>query len=173
MVAICYLDLAWVLGSGALRQARQSRSQVAMRGGKTAKVGLFSPVVEGAKMLMGEEELNKLRGEVIKAHTQVISTFVETSESKFGKIALQKLFEAADKDSSGQLDKEEIRSCLIDLGFNWMDNDKKIEGLVSKGDLNGDEEIDFEEFVKQAPKTLRQNLVKLAKQNGNDLGFLV
>jgi hypothetical protein len=33
--------------------------------------------------------------------------------------------------------------------------------------------IDFEEFAKAAPKVLRTNLVKLAKQNGNDLGFLV
>jgi len=32
--------------------------------------------------------------------------------------------------------------------------------------------IDFEEFVKETPKTLRVSLVKLAKQNGHDLGFL-
>jgi len=34
------------------------------------------------------------------------------------------------------------------------------------------EVIDFEEFVKETPKTLRTSLVKLAKQNGHDLGFL-
>jgi hypothetical protein len=33
--------------------------------------------------------------------------------------------------------------------------------------------IDFEEFCKETPKTLRTNMIKLAKQNGNDLGFLV
>ena len=32
--------------------------------------------------------------------------------------------------------------------------------------------IDFEEFVKESPKALRVNLVKLAKANGHDLGFL-
>ena len=32
--------------------------------------------------------------------------------------------------------------------------------------------IDFEEFVKETPKTLRTSLVKLAKSNGHDLGFL-
>lgn len=32
--------------------------------------------------------------------------------------------------------------------------------------------IDFEEFVKESPKALRVNLVKLAKSNGHDLGFL-
>ena len=30
----------------------------------------------------------------------------------------------------------------------------------------------FEEFMQEAPKTLRTNLIKLAKTNGNDLGFL-
>ena len=34
------------------------------------------------------------------------------------------------------------------------------------------EVIDFEEFIKETPKTLRTSLVKLAKSNGHDLGFL-
>ena len=32
--------------------------------------------------------------------------------------------------------------------------------------------IDYEEFVEEAPKTLKVNLVKLAKNNGAELGFL-
>ena len=32
--------------------------------------------------------------------------------------------------------------------------------------------IDYDEFVKEAPKTLKTNLVKLAKNNGAELGFL-
>ena len=32
--------------------------------------------------------------------------------------------------------------------------------------------IDYDEFVKEAPKTLKTNLVKLAKENGAELGFL-
>ena len=32
--------------------------------------------------------------------------------------------------------------------------------------------IDYEEFVNEAPKTLKTNLVKLAKNNGAELGFL-
>ena len=68
--------------------------------------GLFAPVVKGAKAVMGEKELNKLRGEVIAQHTKVISAFVDTSESKFGQIVLKRMFEAADKDGNGTLDKE-------------------------------------------------------------------
>ncbi|CAE8733091.1 unnamed protein product [Polarella glacialis] len=176
---------SWIAGFGG-RQASVSQQRlairVAMRGGaKIGKSGLFSPIVEGAKVAIGPEELNKWRAEVIKAHTKVISYFVDTSQSGFGKIALQRLFEAADANGDGKLCKEEVRSCLNSLGFSWMDHER-VEGLVAKGDLNGDEEIsagfhvtytyskyllfllitqkqhfngieeiDFEEFVLQAP----------------------
>ena len=35
-----------------------------------------------------------------------------------------------------------------------------------------DDIVDFEAFVKQTPKTLRTSLIRPAKENGNDLGFL-
>ncbi len=57
-------------------------------------------------------------------------------------------------------------------GFSWLKDDK-VDGLIARADADLNAEIDFEEFVKAAPQTLRTNLIKLAKQNGNDLGFLV
>jgi len=138
---------------------------------KAATMGLFAPVVTGAKAVMGEKELNKLRGEVIAQHSKVISAFVDTSESPFGQLVLQRMFEAADKDENGTLDREEIRDALHALGFTFV-QDKQIDQIMGRGDLNGDDVIDFEEFVKETPKTLRSSLIKLAKQNGHDLGFL-
>mmetsp|Transcript_62578 Transcript_62578/g.171908 ORF Transcript_62578/g.171908 Transcript_62578/m.171908 type:complete len:122 (+) Transcript_62578:149-514(+) len=120
---------------------------------------------------MGEAELNKLRGKVIAEHTRVISAFVSTSESPFGQIVLKKMFEAADADGNGTLDKEEVGAALRALGFNHL-KDSQIEGIVNRADVDDDEVIDFEEFVKSTPATLRTNLIKLAKQNGDDLGFL-
>ena len=81
------------------------------------------------------------------------------------------MFAYADKDGNGTLDKDEVRAALYDLGFDFLD-EKKIATLMGKADQNNDEVIDFEEFVKESPKALRINLVKLAKQNGHDLGFL-
>jgi len=143
-----------------------------MRGARVSKHGVFSPLVYGARAALGDQELTRLRGEVIKAHSAVIAAFVETHASDFGQIALERLFLAADADGNGTLDKHEVRRALESLGFNWM-SDAKVEGLVSKADVDGNEVIDFEEFATAAPKVLRQNLVKLAKQNGHDLGFLV
>ena len=138
---------------------------------KKSPKGIFAPAVLAAKAAMGEKELNALRAKVIAEHTKVISAFVDTSESRFGQIALRRLFDAADADGNGTLDKQEVRSALQALGFEWLE-EKQVDQIVKRGDLNDDEVIDFEEFVKEAPRTLRVNLVKLAKQNGHDLGFL-
>ena len=39
--------------------------------GKMAKYGIFSPAVDFAKKLLGEKQLNKLRGQGITLHSQV------------------------------------------------------------------------------------------------------
>ena len=136
------------------------------------KKGIFSPLVEEAKYFIGEKELNELRAKIILEHSKVISKFVDTSSSKFGQIALKCLFEAADSNDDGSLDVEEIKAACEALGFDWID-DEKSRKLIINNDQNLDEVINFEEFVISAPKMLRVNLVKLAKKNGNDLGFLV
>ena len=135
-------------------------------------MGIFSPLVEGVRSLLGPEELTKLRGKVIAEHSKVIAAFVDTSESATGRIALRALFQAADTDGSGVLDREEVRRAVLALGFSWLEGEK-IDGLVARADVDENAVIDFEEFCREAPKTLRTNLIKLAKQNGNDLGFLV
>ena len=96
---------------------------------------------------------------------------VDTSESPFGQIVLKRMFEAADKNGDGTLDKEEVREALHALGFKFV-KDKQLKQIFDRADLDGNEVIDFEEFVKETPKTLRSSLIKLAKQNGHDLGFL-
>mmetsp|Transcript_12510 Transcript_12510/g.37565 ORF Transcript_12510/g.37565 Transcript_12510/m.37565 type:complete len:184 (+) Transcript_12510:186-737(+) len=152
----------------ATRHAPLSRVSMAAE----AKRGIFSPVVDGAKAVMGKDELNKLRAKVIGEHSKVISNFVDTSESKFGRIALQKLFDAADTDGNGVLDPEEVKAALWALGFKHL-KDKQVQSIFARADTDENGDIDFEEFVKETPKTIRTNLIKLAKTNGNDLGFLV
>ena len=118
---------------------------------KPATKGIFAPLVTGAKALMGEEELNKLRGEVIAQHSKVISAFVDTSESPFGQLVIRKMFEAADKDGSGGVDKEELRAALKALGFDFLE-EKQVSGILERADTSGDLVIDFEEFVKETPR---------------------
>jgi hypothetical protein len=134
--------------------------------------GIFAPAVLATKKVLGEQELKEFRASVIAKHSKVIGKFVDTSESKFGQLVLKRMFEYADKDGNGTLDAEEVRSALKDLGFDFL-NEKQVEKLLKDADKDQNDVIDFEEFVKATPKALRINLVKLAKQNGHDLGFLV
>ena len=94
-----------------------SRSRCAVAMAKKAKFGIFSPLVLGAKAMIGKDELLKLRGKVITEHSKVIARFVDTSESRFGQIALSRLFAAADSDDSGTLDKREVEAALLALGY--------------------------------------------------------
>merc|ERR1719197_1245731 len=104
--------------------------------------GIFAPLVKGAKGVMGEKELNKLRGQVIAEHSKVISAFVDTSESAFGQIVLKRMFEAADKDGNGTLDREEIKDALHALGFTFV-QEKQIDIIFNRADENDDLVIDI------------------------------
>jgi len=153
------------------KKAAAPKKPAAKKGGPQHKEGVFSPVVLFVKELMGDKELNKLRGKVISVHSGVIGKFVDTSESAFGDAVLRALFRLADKDGSGEVDKEELKAAVETLGFTWL-KEKQIEGLFARADADGSGTIDMEEWVEAAPKTLRTNLIKLAKKNGNDMGLL-
>lgn len=59
--------------------------------GKMAKFGIFSPAVYAAKLALGTEKLNKLRGKAISLHSQVIGDFTEWSGSYHLRTKLVKL----------------------------------------------------------------------------------
>jgi Ca2+-binding EF-hand superfamily protein len=69
------------------------------------------------------------------------------------------------------VDEEELAQALTRLGFEWL-KDKQVKGILERADRNHDGRIDLEEWMSEAPKTLRTNLIKLAKKNGGELGFL-
>eukprot|EP00929_Paragymnodinium_shiwhaense_P049166 TRINITY_DN24817_c0_g1_i1.p1 TRINITY_DN24817_c0_g1~~TRINITY_DN24817_c0_g1_i1.p1 ORF type:complete len:180 (+),score=54.94 TRINITY_DN24817_c0_g1_i1:89-628(+) len=141
---------------------------VAMAGKKD---GPLTPFVEGVRVIVGKEQLNDIRSKVIKAHGEMMGNFIDTADSPSGEYALKKLFEAADTDKSGSVDREELKVALQKLGFSWAD-DKKVENIFKKGDSDKNDLIDFDEFKSVAPVVLKQNLMKLAKENGGELGFL-
>jgi len=137
----------------------------------TAKDGIFSPLVKLAKRVVGKERFLPFRAKVIAKHTEVIQSFVETSDSPLGCMALSKLFEIADMDGNGSIDRDELKVALDKLGFSHLTDDQ-VDAILKRADSDDNCEIDYDEFVKEAPKTLKVNLVKLAKNNGAELGFL-
>jgi len=136
------------------------------------KEGIFSPIVKVAKDVVGEKEINSIRGKFITAHSNVIKDFVATHPSPIGERAIRDMFTIADIDGDGEISKEELKVAVSKIGFTWL-GDKQIDGIFKRADLNGDGVIDFEEFKEETPKILKTNLVKLAKKNGGDMGWLV
>ena len=154
--------------TAANRRAPPVHAAVLMGG---AKNGIFSPIVRLAKRIVGKERFLSFRGRVIGAHTKVIQGFVDTSDSPFGCLALQKLFELADLDGNGTIDRDELEKALKKLGFYHLSG-AQLDAIMKRADEDDNCVIDYDEFVKEAPKTLKTNLVKLAKNNGAELGFL-
>jgi hypothetical protein len=136
------------------------------------KTGVFSPAVLLVKDAYGDDAaFNKFRAKVISMHSDVISSFVETSDSATGKAALRTLFQFADRDQSGTIEEEELAHAFSVLGFDWL-KEKQLKGIFKRADKDGNGAIDMEEWFSEAPKTLRTNLIKLAKKNGGEMGFL-
>jgi len=136
------------------------------------KSGLLSPLVITMKNILGEQKINQLRGKTISMHSDVINAFVKSADTEFGQYVLAVLYGIADKNRDGKLDKDEIVVALHGLGFTWLQQ-KQVAGIMKRADIDGNGVIDFQEFVMEAPRTLRTNLVKLAKKNGGELGLLV
>lgn len=133
--------------------------------------GVFSPVVMFSRAVLGDEKLKKIRQTVISAHSDTIAAFVDTSTSEFGDAVLRTLFKLADADGNGTICEKELEDSLQSLGFSWV-NEKQAKTMFKRTDKDKNGEIDMEEWLQAAPMTLRVNLIKLAKKNGEDMGLM-
>ena len=133
--------------------------------------GLFAPAVLLTKDILGDTELNKLRAKIIGLHSDVIGKFTSTAQSEFGNQVLKVLFTLADKDGDGTIDEKELKVALDAMGFDFL-KEKQIAGIFKRADGDENGRLDFDEWQQAAPKTLKAALIKLAKKNGHDLGFL-
>ena len=62
--------------------------------------------------------------------------------------ALRKEFEQLDANGSGRIDFEEMADKMRELGF----DDDEIRARLKKGDLDGDFQLDVDEYIKQVPE---------------------
>lgn len=58
-----------------VRPVTRSNSRTSLQMGSQAKFGVFSPAVYGAKIALGNDKLNKIRGKAISLHSQYIGDF--------------------------------------------------------------------------------------------------
>mmetsp|Transcript_16800 Transcript_16800/g.36434 ORF Transcript_16800/g.36434 Transcript_16800/m.36434 type:complete len:132 (-) Transcript_16800:270-665(-) len=57
------------------RPVTRSNSRTSLQMGSQAKFGVFSPAVYAAKITLGNDKLNKIRGKGISLHSQAIGEF--------------------------------------------------------------------------------------------------
>lgn len=152
--------------------ATSSNKETAKKTSAHHQQGIFSPIVRLAKYVLGEKQLNELRAKAISLHSDTIKQFVSTAESDVGAKVLELLFQVTDQNHNGTIEEEELKLALEKLGFKWL-KEKQVHSIFSRA--GGEEKgyLTLEEWMAEAPKTLKTNLVKLAKTNGGDLGFLV
>ena len=70
--------------------------------------------------------------------------------------ALRKEFEQLDADGSGRIDFEEMADKMRELGF----DDDEIRARLKKGDLDGDFQLDVDEYIKQEPDAVVIDLLR-------------
>ena len=171
-------DLPEEAGNRMLTEAFEAPKPVApkkkpapLKGPSHGQNGVLAPLVKTVKAVIGDDELNKVRGKAIALHSDVIKSFVDTSGTPVGQTVLKTLFTVADADKSGTLEENELNQALENLGFRFL-NEKQKHGIFERADVDKNGHIDLDEWMAEAPKTLKTNLVKLAKKNGGDLGLL-
>lgn len=153
-------------------KAEKPKSKTVVKKKSNHKEGVFSPLVYAAKIIAGEDTINKIRAKFISLHSNVIGSFVETYETPIGTQVAKSLFAAMDSNGDGSLDKYELSAAFKALGFTWL-KDKQVNGIFERADTDKNGVIDYVEFVSELPKTLKTNLIKLAKKNGEEMGWLV
>lgn len=65
------------LSSPANRRSSSNNKRSVLFMGNVANFGVFSPAVYVAKIVLGKEKLNKIRGKAISLHSQYIGDFCE------------------------------------------------------------------------------------------------
>lgn len=80
-----------------------------------------------------------------------IKRFVDTIHSPIGKMVLRRLFAPTDVNRDGAVDAHELQSALDHLNIHGID----AKSIVQQADRNGSGGLDLDEWLSEAPRTLR------------------
>ena len=114
-------------------------------------------------LMVDDENLNKWindidgnnDGEIDLNEFQLIFEKMKLSNNcTFDKL-LRETFDMYDADGSGDIDQSELKTLMAQLGFDL--SDEELSNMVAEVDVDGNGEIDFEEFVQLFKGTPRGN----------------
>ena len=83
---------------------------------------------------------------------------------------LKDLFSLYDNDNSGSINKTELKLLMNSLGY--YPSDEMIQQMILENDVDGDELIDFEEFVQMAQKYKKEEAINPSNALRNALQWV-
>jgi len=97
------------------------------------------------------------------AHEAAVASLLNGMPREDLEATLTGIFQQADKDGNGSLDRKEFQACLrsADLGLKR----KQITALMAQTDIDGDGKVTYEEFVPTCFEMLIEMVSKEIKQN--------
>ena len=106
------------------------------------KLGL-NPTKEEVKDMLNELDVDQ-NGSI--DFTEFVTLMAKQSQGKESEEELLEAFKVFDKDGNGNISALELKQVMHNLGENLSDAD--IEEMIREADLDGDGEINYNEFVK-------------------------
>ena len=100
----------------------------------------------GRQCLLGTSSSREYRWSEIEMSFKTENARAKAEEIK----QLKDLFSLYDNDNSGSINKTELKLLMNSLGY--YPSDEMIQQMILENDVDGDELIDFEEFVQMAQK---------------------
>lgn len=92
----------------------------------------------------------------------VTDSMSRRADSAVGQAALVHLFALADTNHDGKLSGEELDAVAEKFGFTWLQDRERIGTFQGIGRT-----MTFVEFASEAPASLKMNLAKQAKEDGD------
>jgi calmodulin len=83
-------------------------------------------------------------------------------EKTEGEALLQQLFESADDDGSGLLEREEVRKVMLELGYDLSQDE--LDAAMAEMDADGSGGVDYDEFAKWWRKVTSNETMMLHKE---------
>ncbi|XP_040475341.1 calcium-binding protein 7 [Ursus maritimus] len=86
-----------------------------------------------------------LRGPPAQSAGRAAQEVVATTSGQIGRLEIREAFKVFDRDGNGFISKQELGTAMRSLGY--MPNEVELEVIIQRLDMDGDGQVDFEEFV--------------------------
>jgi len=134
---------------------------------RSTPTGMFTPYIDLAKDIVGEDFVLEQRKDWIQNHTEYIAAGVKMTKSVWG----APLFSNFDSNGDGVMDRKEFASYIEEMSGGERPSKDKVDKMMRNYDPDGNG-IEMAEFMDASPTFVRKSLIKIASRNGKKWGLM-